>query len=135
MAQSLAKIYVHAIFSTKNRVPVLTPKVRAELYPYMAEVLDGLKCPAVEIGGVADHVHVLCALSKGMAAEDLMKDVKTPTSKWLKKFGGELGQFSWQAGYGVFSVSPSALSRVRQNIMCRKSIIGKKRFRWSSGGS
>jgi REP element-mobilizing transposase RayT len=128
MAQSLAKIYVHAIFSTKNRVPALTPKVRAELFPYFARVLTELKCPAVEIGGVADHMHVLCSLHKGMAAEDLMKEMKAPTSKWIKKFGGPLRQFSWQAGYGVFSVSPSNLSRVRKYIMIQEEHHRKEPF-------
>src|SRR5262245_57450847 len=117
MAQSLAKLYVHAIFSTKNRVPSLTPEIRAHLSPYLATVLDGLKCPAIEVGGVADHIHVLRALGKGMSAENLIKEMKTPTSAWIKKQMPGLRNFYWQGGYGIFSVSPSNLQNVRQYIL------------------
>ena len=67
MPQSLAMLYVHVIFSTKGRVPCLNPSARQELYPYMAEVIRGMACLATRIGGTADHVHILCALSKDLS--------------------------------------------------------------------
>ena len=95
MPQSVAQILVHVIFSTKDRYPFLTPEVRPELHAYAATVLQGCKSPALVINSVADHVHVLCALSKNMAACDLVEEIKTSTSKWIKTKGGILRNFHW----------------------------------------
>lgn len=116
MAQSLSQILVHIIFGTKNRYPFLTPEVRPELHAYMATVLKGCKSPALTIGCVEDHIHVLCRLSKNYAACDLIEEVKTSTSKWIKTKGGILRKFYWQNGYGVFSVSPSLIGTVKTYI-------------------
>jgi putative transposase len=116
MPQSVAQILVHAIFSTKDRYPFLTPEVRPELHAYAATVLQGCQSPALVINSVADHVHVLCALSKNMAACDLVEEIKTSTSKWIKTKGGILRKFHWQNGYGVFSVSPSVAPSVKAYI-------------------
>jgi REP element-mobilizing transposase RayT len=116
MSQSLAKLYVHAIFATKGRIPCLTPGIRAELFPYLATVLNNMDCPAIEVGGAADHVHLLCMMSKSLAAGDLIKNAKTSSSKWIKTMGPEFDGFQWQAGYGVFSVSASNVPNVVQYI-------------------
>ena len=116
MAQSLAQIFVHIIFSTKGRYPFLTPEVRPELHAYTATVLKTAESPAVIINSAADHVHILCALSKNSSAADLVQEVKTSTSKWIKTKGRDLQKFQWQAGYGIFSVSPSQVAAVRRYI-------------------
>ena len=107
MAQSLTQILVHIIFSTKERYPFLVPEVRPELHAYGATVLRGLDSPAIVINSVEDHVHVFCRLSKTHALCDVIQELKTSTSKWLKTKGGILTKFHWQNGYGAFSVSPS----------------------------
>jgi REP element-mobilizing transposase RayT len=112
MPQSLAQIYVHIIFSTKDRHPFLGPEIRAELFPYTATILRNLECYPVEIGGVEDHLHILCSLSKNLAVKELIEKVKTPTSKWLKPKSRTLQKFHWQSGYGAFSVSASQLEAV-----------------------
>jgi REP element-mobilizing transposase RayT len=117
MPQSLAKVSVHIVFSTKRRTPWLrTADLRAELYAYMATILRQLECPAMVINGMEDHVHVLCLLSRKTRIMDLVKDAKTETSKWIKRHPRGNTGFAWQAGYGVFSVSESNIPQVRSYI-------------------
>jgi len=116
MAQTLAQILVHLIFSTKERYPFLYAEVRPELHSYAASVLKELDSPAIVINSVADHMHILCRLSKNRAVCDVVQEIKTSTSKWLKTKGEMLAKFQWQNGYGVFSVSPSQVDSVRQYI-------------------
>ncbi len=116
MAQSLAQVLIHVIFSTKERYPFLRANVRAELHAYTATVLRGMNSPATVINSVDDHVHVLCRLSKNHAVCDVVREVKTSTSKWLKTNGQDLTKFGWQNGYGAFSVSPSQEATVRRYI-------------------
>jgi REP element-mobilizing transposase RayT len=114
--QSLARNLVHLIFSTKHRVPVLSDRIRDELHAYMAGVLKEWDSPALEIGSVADHVHILFCLSKNHALAKVVEHVKKGPSKWLKTQGREFADFHWQAGYGAFSVSQSNVPRVRTYI-------------------
>jgi putative transposase len=118
MPQSLAKVAVHLVFSTKNRVACLAdPNLRRELYAYAASILRGnVDSPAIIIGGTADHVHILSLLSRKYAIKDVVEEVKTETSKWLKKQSPLLGDFHWQSGYGIFSVSESNIEQVKHYI-------------------
>jgi putative transposase len=116
MPQSLSRILVHLIFSTKNRVPVLAPAIRAELYPYLATVLRDNDCPMLRVGGVEDHVHLFFGLSRTLSIAKMVEIVKTSSSKWIKTKGPELAQFHWQHGYGAFSVGQSDVDAVIQYI-------------------
>ena len=118
MPQSLAKVIVHSVYSTKNRTPWLRDlDLRAALYAYKATILkDNVDSPAVLINGVEDHLHVLCFLSRNFAIKDVVKESKTETTKWIKKQGTKYADFHWQAGYGIFSVSQSNLEQVRRYI-------------------
>ena len=118
MPQSLSKVLVHIIYSTKNREALLKDsEIRNQLYAYQATVLKNqVDSPALIIDGTEDHVHILCQLSRKYAIMDVVKASKTETSRWLKKQDERLHEFQWQAGYGIFSVSESKLSEVRQYI-------------------
>lgn len=118
MAQSLAKVVVHLVFSTKRRTPWLGDReLRTQLYAYMATILrDCVDSPALIINGVEDHVHVLMLLSRKHALMDIVKEAKTETSKWVKKQAAGHAEFTWQGGYGVFSVSESNVAQVRRYI-------------------
>jgi len=118
MSQSLAKVIVHITYSTKHRKPWLNdPELRSELYAYNATVLkEEVDSPAILINGVEDHVHILCLLSRKFAIMDVIKTSKTETSKWIKRQGAAYGDFQWQAGYGVFSVSQSNVGQVKRYI-------------------
>ncbi len=107
MPQSLSRLLVHLVFSTKNREPVLTHEIQRELHPYLAGVLNGIDCPSFQVGGVEDHVHLFFGLARTRCISDVVEAVKTSSSKWLKTKGPFLANFHWQAGYGAFSVSQS----------------------------
>jgi len=108
MPQSLAKVLIHGVFSTKNRTPWLKDReVRKELHRYMMGTLQGLECWPLALDGVEDNVHFLCQLSRKIAIMDLIEQVKTASSKWIKTKGASYRDFHCQAGYGVFSVSES----------------------------
>jgi len=96
MPQSLARILVHLIFSTKNREPFLRYEVRPELHRYMAAILKELGSPAILIESVRDHVHILFSLSKNQTLIRIVHQVKTSSSKWIKTKGSGYRQFSWQ---------------------------------------
>ena len=116
MPQSLANILIHLIFSTKERYPFLTPEIRPQLHAYAGTVLNGLDSPAIIINSVDDHVHALMRLSKNHAVCDVVQDLKTSTSKWLKRQSPDLAGFHWQNGYGAFSVSQSKVEAVKEYI-------------------
>jgi putative transposase len=107
MPQSLSRILIHLIFSTKNRERILAPAIQTELHPYLAGVLDNIECPPLRVGGVEDHVHLLFGLSRTRAVADVVEKVKTSSSKWIKSQGAAFASFHWQSGYGAFSVSQS----------------------------
>ncbi len=118
MPQSLAKVVVHLVFSTKNRTPWLQgQELRQELFAYMATILrNNVDSPAILINGVEDHVHALGLLGRKFAIMDVVQEAKTETSKWLKKQSPALSTFAWQAGYGIFSVSESNVPAVKSYI-------------------
>jgi putative transposase len=117
MPQSLAQLFLHVVFSTKNRTPWLKDvAIRKELHAYMATVLKAIKCPAVLINGVEDHVHVLCELSRVVAPCDLVEELKKQPSKWIKTKGPSYQDFYWQAGYGAFSVGRAHVPQIRSYI-------------------
>jgi REP element-mobilizing transposase RayT len=128
MPQSLARLHIHLIFSTKNREPVLRDAVRDSLRRYMAVVLQNLDCPPVLINSVVDHVHILFELSRTIAVCDAVEEVKKTSSKWIKTQGSEFAVFAWQAGYGAFAVSESHAAAVREYIASQKEHHCRKSF-------
>ena len=105
MPQSLSKVYLHCVFSTKNCLPLITDVIRKDLHSYIIGTLSNIGSYVNEIYANPDHIHVLCTLPRTVTIADLISKIKTPSSKWIKKQG--ITNFSWQGGYGVFSVSSS----------------------------
>jgi REP element-mobilizing transposase RayT len=120
MPQSLSSILIHLIFSTKNREAFITPEIEPELHPYMATIFRALKSPSLAINGTLDHVHILFSLARVIAIADLLEEVKTETSKWIKTKGPEFRNFHWQRGYGAFSVGQSQVQAVKEYIHNQK---------------
>ncbi|MCX6137727.1 MAG: IS200/IS605 family transposase [Ignavibacteriales bacterium] len=117
MSQSLARVLVHIVFSTKNRCPCLADKgIRCEMHAYLGGTCNKLECMVLTVGGAADHVHILCALSRNLAIAKVVGEIKRGSSKWIKTKGENLSKFAWQNGYGVFSVGQSEVERVRRYI-------------------
>ncbi len=118
MPQSLAQIYVHIVFSTKNRQPYLSDaSVRRDMHQYLAGICHNTGSPAIEVGGVEDHVHVLCRLAKTQAPSDLIKTLKQASTTWAKQTHASLSNFYWQRGYGAFSISPGHVADLRRYIL------------------
>jgi REP element-mobilizing transposase RayT len=120
MPQSISSILVHLIFSTKNREPFITPAIEPELHPYMASIFRALKSPSLAIDGASDHLHMLFSLSRVMKIADLVEEVKTDSSKWIKTKGAEFRNFHWQTGYGAFSIGQSQVPTLKRYIARQK---------------
>ncbi len=118
MGQSLSQLYVHLTFGTKERYPFISEQIEPELHSYMSGILKNKECSALKINSVPDHIHILFRLSKNYALAKVVEDVKKQSSKWLKTKG--IKGFTWQIGYGAFSVSSSVLDKVKKYILNQK---------------
>ena len=117
MPQSLAQIYVHIVFSTKNRQPFLNEhSFRDRLHAYLKGICDNQGCPSLRVGGTEDHVHILCRLSKTVDLATLIRELKRDSSKWNKEEHPRLHDFHWQRGYGAFSISPSHVESLTRYV-------------------
>lgn len=116
MPQSLAQILVHLVFSTKNREPSLADGIRDELHAYIGGIVENQQGTLLKSGSVADHIHLLIAHPRTCAPSDLVKEIKTGSSKWLKTKSARYAEFHWQGGYGIFSISPTHRPAVEQYI-------------------
>jgi REP element-mobilizing transposase RayT len=105
MPQSLARLGVHLVFSTKGREPLIAPETQLALFAYLAGTLNAIGCTALEVGGVVDHVHLLFLLSRTIAPADTIEELKKESSKWAKE--NVHPRFYWQGGYGIFAVRAS----------------------------
>ena len=129
MSQSLAEVYLHIVFSTKDRQPFLWDKdLRDRLHAYLAGICKNQNVPPLKVGGVEDHVHVCCRLGKTLAFADLIKELKRESSKWVKIQDPELRDFYWQSGYGAFSVSPSHIDALIKYIENQEEHHGTESF-------
>ena len=121
MPQSLAKILVHTVFSTKDRRPFLRDKpIRDELHRYLGGILENHDCHPIIIGGVPDHVHILSTLSRTCAPAEMVKELKRSSSLWLKGKAPDLSAFAWQNGYGIFSIGFSQIETVKKYIAAQE---------------
>jgi putative transposase len=114
MPQSLAKVLVHLVFSTKNRERLVPRDLLPHLHAYLVGILANLKCPSLQTGGTPDHVHTLFNLGRTAALSEVVEELKKSSSKWMKT--QRVPTFAWQAGYGAFSVSESQVAVVVRYI-------------------
>ena len=128
MGQSLVKNYLHIVFSTKHRAPLIDEQIEAELHSYLGGICNELGCQVLKIGGYTDHIHILCMLSKKITLMKLMEELKSHSSKWVKTKGDKYGNFYWQDGYGAFSVNPAEVEVVINYIANQKEHHSKKTF-------
>jgi len=112
MPQSLSRVILHIIFSTKDREPWLDREVRPRMHAYLSTICRDLDGEAYRVGGVADHVHVVTTLPRTVSQAELIEDMKKTSSKWIKELDARYRGFHWQRGYADFSVSPSQLDGV-----------------------
>ncbi len=116
MPQSFVSLTVHIVISTKHREPLITEAVRARLFEYMGGTFRAHDCVLLAAGGMPDHVHLVVSLGKQIAVSDILREVKSSSSKWVHDtFAGQSG-FAWQSGYGAFAVSYSNLPTLKRYI-------------------
>jgi putative transposase len=129
MGQSLVKNYLHIVFSTKHRKPLIHPPYESELHSYLGGICKNMECPPIKIGGYTDHIHILCMLSKKIALMKLLEEIKSHSSKWMKTKDELLKNFYWQDGYGAFSVNPNEVDTVIAYIANQHEHHKKKTFK------
>ena len=128
MAQSLSKIILHLVFSTKDRARLILPEFSSDLFAYMAGICSSVKSHAYKIGGTENHVHVACSLPRTITVGHLLEEVKAGSSKWMKTKSPRCSSFAWQAGYGAFSCSQSQLPVLIKYIEKQPEHHGVKSF-------
>ena len=124
MGQSLVKNYMHLVFSTKNRQPLIFPPIEERLHQYLGGICNDLNSQVLQVGGYHDHVHILCNVSKTISVSKLVQEIKGRSSIWIKKESPVTEHFYWQNGYGAFSVGRSELDRTVLYIQNQKTHHG-----------
>jgi REP element-mobilizing transposase RayT len=120
MSQSLGNSDMHIVFSTKNRVPLISAAFENELYAYICGICKFLKSPVYLINGMPDHVHILLEQHRTISLSDLIGKIKSNSSRWAKGQMHGDSNFSWQKGFGYFAVSRQQFEIVRKYILGQK---------------
>jgi REP element-mobilizing transposase RayT len=128
MPQSYVCLPIHVVFSTKNRAPSIQLEWEARLYEYIGGILREEKCALLAAGGMPDHVHLLVSWSKERSIADVLRVVKTNSSRWIHEAIPGQTDFSWQSGYGAFAVSQSNIDTVLRYIANQKEHHRKMSF-------
>jgi putative transposase len=126
MSQSCVENYLHVIFGTKERKPLIPDEMENRLYAYMRGIANKRRTPIIELNGASDHIHLLLKLHPDVALGMMIKELKSYSTGWLKKNG--FGNFGWQSGYGAFSCSTSHLHQVSKYILNQKQHHRVKTF-------
>jgi len=129
VSQSLAKVYVHLVFSTKNQREIIDADIEKELHPYMAKLFRECDSPSIIINGASNHIHNLFLLSRKFTISQVVEKVKKTSSKWIKTKGKQYKSFYWQNGYGAFSISQSHVDVVKKYISDQKPHHTKTSFK------
>ncbi len=127
MPSTHLSLHYHLVFSTKNRVPSIADAWRGRLHAYLGGVVRNVEGVPEAIGGVADHVHLLIGLRATARLADVVRDVKAVSSRWVHEETGNR-EFSWQEGYGAFTVSASQREMVREYIAKQEEHHRKRTF-------
>ena len=120
MSDSYTNLLYHIVFSTKERRPLITPEYEVRLYDYVGGTIRKIGGISLELNGTSDHVHLLAKLRPDCALSDVLRDLKANATGWMHDVFPSLKDFSWQRGYGAFTVSQSNVAAVRQYIARQK---------------
>jgi REP element-mobilizing transposase RayT len=129
MADSLVSLLAHVVFSTKNRVDLITPEIEPELYAYMAAIAHNHGSRLLSINGTSNHVHLLLSLSKTISISDTLREIKKGSSSFMRNRDRAFRHFGWQDGYGGFSIGQSQVPDVKAYIARQKEHHKKQDFK------
>ena len=127
MSSTHTRLNLHAVFSTKERRPLIDESFREDLYGYIGGIIKNQGAVPLEIGGIDDHLHLLLGLKPTHRIDYLLRDIKAGSSGWLRR--ENKSPFAWQEGYGAFSVSPDRVERVRNYVKNQEIHHGKQSFK------
>lgn len=128
MPHSYSNLLTHIVYSTKNRRPLIDSDLESRLFPYFGGIVRQLGGTLFKVNGVEDHVHLLAQLPPMIAVADAIGKIKGSSTHWIHESFIERSDFSWQRGYGAFSVSKSNVARVVQYIERQKGHHQKQSF-------
>ena len=117
MPQSYTCLHYHFVFSTRHRLPVISPNIKTRLWEYLGGIVKGAGGIPIQIGGMEDHVHLSVTLPQEQSVMSFMRDLKAASSGWVHDTFPEVKDFWWQKGYGAFTVSHSGLEDVKDYIV------------------
>ena len=112
MASTLTNLLYHIVFTTRKKQNLIIPALSVEIYPYIGGIIREEKGKLLKIGGTLNHVHILARFSASVSVSEMMRRIKGSSSKWVNESSRSTQHFSWQRGYGAFSVSESAIENV-----------------------
>jgi len=125
MAHTYTNILIHALFSTKDRQPLMPREMRTDLYAYLGGIIINIGGKPILINGTTDPVHLLFVLPARLALSDFMEKLKANSSKWAKE---RVRRFAWQTGYPAFGVSQSKLGEVTSYISTQEEHHRKRTY-------
>jgi len=128
MTHTYKNHFFHIVWSTKHREPVITTDIKESLHAYMGGIVRDYEGSLLKINGMPDHVHLLLSLENLSVYNDLIRDIKSSSTKWAKKNYPSLKNFGWQEGYGSFSVSGSIINNVIKYIENQETHHQKRSF-------
>lgn len=128
MPRSYTNLIYHIVFATKDRRPLISTENEERLFEYIGGVIRGLEGILLMINGVEDHVHILAKLRPDKALSDVLRDLKSNASGWMHDVFPDVKDFSWQNGYGAFSVGPTEIERIKKYIANQKMHHGRQSF-------
>lgn len=120
MAGTFTNLLYHIVFSTKHRAPLIVHELQVDLYEYVGGIIRGEGGVLLEIGGIADHVHLLTKFKPAKSVSEMLNRIKAKSSGWLNAERSPSRGFSWQEGYAAFSVSESQVPYVRHYIQSQE---------------
>ncbi len=129
MANSYSQIYLHVVYAVKYRATLLQKEWRQQVFGYIGQIINNMGHKTYIINGVEDHIHILFSMKPTHSVSDTMREIKSNSSKWLNESGLVKSRFSWQKGYGAFSVSKSGVNRVYAYIQNQEAHHAKQTFR------
>ena len=120
MPSAWTKNHYHAVFSTKQRATLISPEIEQRLYSFLGGIVRDLRCTMLAANGTADHVHLLVRYRADLSHSDMIRHIKGRSSQWINETFLQFGHFSWQEGYGGFTVSASNVPAVHEYIARQK---------------
>ena len=128
MGNSFLKINVHLIFHVKSTGQLLRNCDLPRIFPFIGGIIKSIGGVPIQIGGMPDHIHLLTTIPKNLTIPDFVRRIKAESSRWIKTIDSSYRTFSWQEGYGAFSVSASAVTKVIQYIIKQPQHHSRKSF-------